>query len=350
MDDTSPKNALGDMTNCLSNYTIQADDRCEAVAFQFQLTVTQLLQLNTYLDCVNLVSGSIVCVNGYVGNPPQLVPASASNATANATVVPVDGCLQLVTVSSSQNCIALTVRYGISVTDLYSWNANLNCWAFKNGDRVCVKAPATASIARNSTTSATSTSSKSSSSSSSTSSSSTSTTSTTSTVEITYPTTTEAPPEPTPTPTPEPQPQPQPDTSDEGATLSKHNSYRAQYGIPALSWSSGLAGEASSYASYLAYSNNCALVHSGASGEGENLASYGATAGAGHMAMSAAVDSWMTEDVNHYEHASQVVWRGSHEVGCGIATNTHSDGSFCEVVVCRYSPQGNIAPLQYYNS
>ncbi|KAI9351162.1 hypothetical protein DFJ73DRAFT_379663 [Zopfochytrium polystomum] len=379
----SPKNALGDLSQCITNYTLSASDSCGPIAAEFGLTSQELLNLNIYLDCTSIVAGTIICVKGYVDT--KLVPAESNSTTSASSVIPVQGCLQNTTVSSAENCITLTSRYNISVTDLYNWNLNLECWDFKDGDKVCVKAPtgtiinhsstATASATSFVSASSASTSSFSAETSSSSVSSSDAPTSTAQALEPTQETsTTEAPapqpttqaPAPDPTPTPEPTTEQQPTTSTtptptptqapstisdaEAATLNKHNSYRSQYGMPSLIWDSGLASEASSYSNYLAYSLNCALVHSGASGEGENLESYGGTKGAGHQTMDAAVDDWMTEDPNSLNHASQVLWRATKKVGCGQVTNTHSDGSFCLVTTCRYYPIGNVSPYSYYNS
>jgi hypothetical protein len=93
----------------------------------------------------------------------------------------------------------------------------------------------------------------------------------------------------------------------------------------------------------LAFQHNCALIHAGVPGEGENLTMYGASdVSAGIMPMQDSVDGWMTEDPYGYNHASQVLWRSTTEIGCGKVINFNADGSFCLVVVCRYVPQGNI--------
>ncbi|KAJ1558828.1 hypothetical protein HK405_012895, partial [Cladochytrium tenue] len=392
-------NALGDMSNCLANYTLVADDSCEAVSVEFDLTVTQLLSLNSYLDCTAIVADTVVCVEGYPSDSTSLVGGTgSSNKTANVLV---SDCTKVVTLTSDDTCLSLANANDISITDLYEWNSNLDCWSLVAGASVCVAAPEGSSVRNGTTLSSSSSSSESTSSASANSTSSTtdsssstsstasndlvqSTTSTStedpqttqqqeqqqdpttsSTTEWQQPTTEEQ--TPTTTSTEEQQPttteQPATTTSDSGSgggssglsnaeqeTLDRHNSYRSEYGIPSISWNSGLASEAYSYASYLANSLSCALVHSGTSGEGENLTMYGATAGAGVFQMYSAVDGWMTEDPNTFDHASQVLWRGSTNVGCGIAMLTNSDGSFCQVVVCRYTPQGNIGGETYANS
>ncbi|KAJ1559038.1 Cuticle-degrading protease [Cladochytrium tenue] len=378
VDSSDPLNALGDMSNCITNYTILADDSCEGIASDYDLTVTQLLTLNEYLDCVDIVAGTSVCVAGYADNSTSTI--IGGTARANATSVenePVDGCSTIITASSGASCTELITLYSISATDLYNWNTNLDCLAIQDGERICVGAAsnATATHASSTATSTAVSSSASSSLSSSSSSSSTGSsvsaaaslqadTSTTSQAQQTtqqqqqQQTTTTSSDTPTTTSTTEQAAATTTAASSssgslsdsEQETLDKHNSYRSNYGIASLAWDSSLASEASSYASYLADDLSCELVHSGTSGEGENLLSYGATAGAGTLAMYSAVDSWMTEDPSTFDHASQVLWAGSTTVGCAISTNTQSDGSFCQVVVCRYVPQGNIEGETYSDS
>ncbi|KAI8895423.1 CAP domain-containing protein [Globomyces pollinis-pini] len=80
------------------------------------------------------------------------------------------------------------------------------------------------------------------------------------------------------------------------------------------------------------------MVHSG-TGNGENI--YG-----GASSCQAAVDAFMSEKqfykpkvpmgpLNNYQvvgHFTQVMWRGTTQVGCGIA----------DKIVCQYSPAGNM--------
>jgi hypothetical protein len=48
-------------------------------------------------------------------------------------------------------------------------------------------------------------------------------------------------------------------------------------------------------------------------------------------------------------HFTQVVWASSQRVGCGVA-RCSQDGTFTsEIVVCKYSPPGNVAG-QYENN
>jgi pathogenesis-related protein 1 len=121
-----------------------------------------------------------------------------------------------------------------------------------------------------------------------------------------------------------------------GEMLQAHNSLRAKHGVPALSWSPSLAATAQDWA------NRCVFEHS--NNGGENLAQWtsGAYSAASH------VRGWYDE-IRSYDfatgaskdggvigHFTQVVWKGTSEVGCGIAQCSGND-----LLVCNYNPAGN---------
>jgi uncharacterized protein YkwD len=121
-----------------------------------------------------------------------------------------------------------------------------------------------------------------------------------------------------------------------GEVLSAHNSFRAMHGVPALSWSAGLAATAQAWA------NRCVFEHSN-NGLGENLA----TGSSGGFPPAAQVKAWYDE-IKDYDfanggfggntgHFTQVVWAGTTEVGCGIAQCSGND-----LLVCNYTPAGNM--------
>jgi hypothetical protein len=134
------------------------------------------------------------------------------------------------------------------------------------------------------------------------------------------------------------------------ALLTEHNRARDAVGVPRLTWSSKLAGEAQGWAERLAREGR--MYHSTneqSNNAGENLwmgsAGYygpdamdGAFVNAKRLyrpgAFSAQISTtgrW--EDVGHY---TQVVWRNTKEVGCAVAHNAEND-----FLVCRYWPSGN---------
>lgn len=131
--------------------------------------------------------------------------------------------------------------------------------------------------------------------------------------------------------------------------LRDHNAARRLVGTPDLVLDPALNTQAQAYAQQLAASGQ--FQHSAANtrpGQGENL--WAGTANRFSFEQMAA--GWIDErqfyvhgafpnvsstgnwqDVGHY---TQVIWRGTTRLGCGIATGQGRD-----VVVCRYGPPGN---------
>ncbi len=130
-----------------------------------------------------------------------------------------------------------------------------------------------------------------------------------------------------------------------------HNDARQELGVEPLLWDEKLAEDASIYAQHLAKNN--IFEHDTQSGvavrQGENL--WKGTRGAFSYAEMA--DGWISEksffkmgvfpdvsvngnwsSVGHY---TQITWRSTTHFGCAIAWNTKDD-----VLVCRYSPAGNV--------
>jgi hypothetical protein len=133
--------------------------------------------------------------------------------------------------------------------------------------------------------------------------------------------------------------------------LAAHNTERAAVGVPPLGWNDGLAKEARAWANQLAATGR--FEHSpdeaGKDPEGENL--WAGTPRA--YSPEAMVGLWAAEkndyrrgvfpnnsrsgDVEKVGHYTQLIWRGSGEVGCATAV-----GRSEEFLVCRYSQAGNI--------
>jgi Alpha-L-arabinofuranosidase B (ABFB) domain/Cysteine-rich secretory protein family len=134
-------------------------------------------------------------------------------------------------------------------------------------------------------------------------------------------------------------------SADAQAIRNAHNGYRAKHCVPNLSWSADLATGAQQWAS------GCKYGHSGTSGE--NIAWSRPT-----LSPTKPVDSWYSE-IGQYDfnnpigsyttkqvlHFTQVVWRGSSQLGCAVATcpGPAPDGanSGWGFMVCRYVPPGN---------
>ena len=138
----------------------------------------------------------------------------------------------------------------------------------------------------------------------------------------------------------EPQPreptEPEPSaTTWQAALLARHNGFRAQHCAPDLVWNDELAASAQQWA------DGCVFEHDQNQTSGENLAG-----GSGVTLDPAAM--WYGEIANYNfdtpgfslttGHFTQVVWRASTELGCGLAACPGMD----EFYVCRYAPAGNV--------
>jgi hypothetical protein len=132
--------------------------------------------------------------------------------------------------------------------------------------------------------------------------------------------------------------------------LRAHNAERERLGQPPLAWSPALADHAEIWARHLA--RRGAFEHAPREtreGQGENL--FTGTAGA--YPLEQMMDGFLGErrdftpgvfpevsrtgrweDVGHY---TQIIWPGTREVGCSLATGRGRD-----TLVCRYSPAGNV--------
>ena len=149
------------------------------------------------------------------------------------------------------------------------------------------------------------------------------------------------PPRPRPAPAPAPAPKPSGLSAEAQALLDAHNRVRAKHCAPALQWSPKLAQVAQQWANSLR-DQGCKFGHSGGR-YGENLA--GGTSGT--LDGQAVTDMWYDE-IKLYSfpsggfsmqtgHFTQVVWKQSTQLGCGVTTCRGMD-----IWVCEYDPPGNV--------
>jgi uncharacterized protein YkwD len=137
------------------------------------------------------------------------------------------------------------------------------------------------------------------------------------------------------------------------SVLSKHNAYRKAHGSPDLTASASLDASAQAWADKLAESGQ--FLHSG--GEyGENLYSISANEELAADAIATnAVDAWYNEGKSYdfasaepapnTFHFTQLLWKGSTELGVGVGRATKGDDADAIIyyVVCQYTPTGNIS-------
>ncbi len=138
----------------------------------------------------------------------------------------------------------------------------------------------------------------------------------------------------------------------ESGITAAHNAVRASVmpaanpAIPALTWSSTVAAAAQTWAS------GCSFAHGGVGSYGQNI-----YAGSGDTAPADVVAAWAAESTSYdyatnscasgatCGHYTQVVWRDSTQLGCGVATCTtgspFGSGSW-QLWVCDYAPAGNV--------
>ena len=130
------------------------------------------------------------------------------------------------------------------------------------------------------------------------------------------------------------------DVSLQKDTLALHNSVRARLKVAPLVWSDRLAARAQDWADTLIKRGQ--FIHRPNSSYGENLFEItGALATAARV-----VNAWAAESQNYdYRsnrcrgvcgHYTQIVWRDTKEIGCGLARAGRR-----EVWVCNYDPPGN---------
>jgi uncharacterized protein YkwD len=128
-------------------------------------------------------------------------------------------------------------------------------------------------------------------------------------------------------------------SSDFTTILNMHNQFRKQQCAGPLTWSSDLAKGAQDWA------NACTKTHSGAAFSG----GYGEALywGSGTLGDADDAANWWYNEVKKYSftspvwsddvgHFTQMVWKGSNQLGCGVARCGNEN-----YWVCRYSPAGN---------
>ncbi len=145
---------------------------------------------------------------------------------------------------------------------------------------------------------------------------------------------------------------------DPAAIIAAHNKLRAEVGVTKkLSYSKTLAASAQAWANHLKRTNHCQMRHSELDGKyGENLfwgSAVDWTDGRKELqkvSSKRVVEDWGSEKAdydyssNQCEHGAmcghytQIVWRTTNRVGCGMAV---CEDTLEQVWACQYLPAGN---------
>jgi pathogenesis-related protein 1 len=129
------------------------------------------------------------------------------------------------------------------------------------------------------------------------------------------------------------------------AILEVHNEARAEVGVPPLKWNCNIASFAQNYI------NQGIWGHNPNTSYGENLAALGdmrASVGLEGPKMWYAEKSGWNNNTRKCApgkvcgHYTQMVWRNSTEIGCGVNRNARADWGKAIFLVCNYNPAGNI--------
>lgn len=129
--------------------------------------------------------------------------------------------------------------------------------------------------------------------------------------------------------------------------VAAHNRVRRDVGVPPLEWSQPLAERAQDWAARLLGRGQ--LVHRPGSKFGENLFAITGAPATPAQVVGAWADEFRAYDYSTNQcrgvcgHYTQVVWKDSKKVGCGVAR-----GRGREVWVCNYDPPGNWAGQRPY--
>jgi len=129
--------------------------------------------------------------------------------------------------------------------------------------------------------------------------------------------------------------------------LRGQNEVRAQVGVPPLAWSPQLASAAQDRADHLIQTGG--FAHTPDDPYGENLYEIEGGTASPDQVVGAWADEARDYDIRTNSctsvcgHYTQIVWRATRWVGCGVAADAGR-----EVWVCEYDPPGNVIGYRPY--
>ncbi|RAL68480.1 hypothetical protein DID88_007208 [Monilinia fructigena] len=143
--------------------------------------------------------------------------------------------------------------------------------------------------------------------------------------------------------------------------VTSHNDARASHKASAMTWNQTLADYALQEGSCTQFAHD---LTAGGGGYGQNIAVAGNSNSAAYTtegALADAIKEWYAEEslygslygvaspsesVGDFLHFTQMVWQGSHQVGCAVKTcgtdNSIYPGMYIWYSVCNYYPAGNV--------
>jgi hypothetical protein len=148
-------------------------------------------------------------------------------------------------------------------------------------------------------------------------------------------------------------------SAEEKEILAAQNRYREEVNVTPLIWSENLSLQAQKCADYNAanFLPSGRQKHCRTPGFGQNIALSTTSL---HLSLIQMVDAWGSEKKNFLNgrypsvsatgspdavsHYTQMIWQNTSEVGCGKAS-----ANGYEILVCDYSPQGNIDETMVYS-
>ncbi|KAI1114042.1 carbohydrate-binding module family 50 protein [Nemania sp. NC0429] len=123
--------AFGTTPNCGKYYQVADGDYCQIVALKNSISLPLFTLINPSIDesCSNLVPGLWYCVQ-----PTEAWNVTTATSTFYTTVAPPaptdsgasNACYVWYVVKPGDECYNIAARYGISLDELFAWNAGLN--------------------------------------------------------------------------------------------------------------------------------------------------------------------------------------------------------------------------------
>ncbi|KAI1108517.1 carbohydrate-binding module family 50 protein [Nemania sp. NC0429] len=144
-----PTTAPSDTVEDCSNWAVaSSDDTCESIADDNFITLSQLYAYNPSLSATScsLIADDSYCIEENFGVPPP-VTSTTSSSTGNGISTPspvqtgiVGNCNSFYYVVPGDTCDAIVKKYGITLTQFYTWNPAVgsSCAFLGLGDYVCV--------------------------------------------------------------------------------------------------------------------------------------------------------------------------------------------------------------------